>query len=73
MKMSSLPLLRHPHLAEEMADLCEKRDDIEAYLALRVQAGEALWGLYPPSEATCWQHKEWVAAGRPAIQPVGAR
>jgi len=58
------------HLAEEMADLCEKRDDIEAYLALRVKAGEALWGLYPPSDATRQQHRDWVAAGRPPIHPV---
>ena len=58
------------HLAAEMAELCEKRDDIEAYLALRVQAGEPLWGLYPPSEATRAQHKAWVAAGRPPIPPA---
>ena len=51
--------------ALEMAELCEKRDDIEAYLALRVQAGEPLWGLYPPGEATRAQHRAWVAAGRP--------
>lgn len=55
------------HMAEEMADLCEKRDDIEAYLALRVQAGEALWGLYPPSDETRAQFAAWVAAGRPDI------
>ncbi len=55
------------HLAAEMADLCESRDDIEAYLALRVQAGEALWGVYPPSEETRAQYKAWVAQGRPAI------
>ena len=55
------------HLALEMADLCEKRDHIEAYLALRVQAGEALWGLYPPNDATRNQYAQWVAAGRPAI------
>ena len=63
-------------LAEEMADLCERRDDIEAYLALRVKAGEALWGLYPPSDETRAQHRDWVAAGRPEIKPVppqGAR
>jgi regulator of RNase E activity RraA len=59
------------HLAEEMADLCEARDDIEAYLAMRVKAGEPLWGLYPPSEATRAQHKAWVAAGRPEIAPRG--
>lgn len=55
------------HLAAEMADLCEKRDDIEAYLAMRVQAGEALWGLYPPSDATRAQYADWVATGRPPI------
>ena len=58
------------HLAAEMADLCEKRDDIEAYLALRINAGEPLWGLYPPSDATRAQHRQWVAAGRPAIAPA---
>jgi regulator of RNase E activity RraA len=57
-------------LAEEMAELCEKRDDIEAYLAMRVRAGEPLWGLYPPSDETRRQHKQWVADGRPPIQPV---
>ena len=64
------------HCAEEMAKLCEVQDDLEAYLALRVQAGEVLWGLYPPSPATREQHKAWVAAGRPEIKPVppqGAR
>ncbi len=55
------------HLAAELADLCEAQDDLEAYLALRVQRGEALWGLYPPSEATRAQHRDWVAAGRPAL------
>ncbi|HVK33914.1 MAG TPA: ribonuclease activity regulator RraA [Burkholderiaceae bacterium] len=56
------------HVAAEMADLCEAQDDIEAYLALRVQRGEALWGLYPPSPETRAQHKAWVAAGRPALE-----
>jgi regulator of RNase E activity RraA len=55
------------HLAAEMADLCEAQDDIEAYLARRVDRGEALWGLYPPSEATRAQYREWVAAGRPPL------
>jgi regulator of RNase E activity RraA len=53
--------------AEEMAALCEAQDDLEAYLAMRVQRGEALWGLYPPSDATRAQYGEWVAAGRPAL------
>jgi regulator of RNase E activity RraA len=56
------------HLAAEMADLCEAQDDIEAYLAQRVQRGEALWGLYPPSPETRAQHQAWVAAGRPALE-----
>ncbi len=56
------------HLAAEMADLCEAQDDLENYLALRVQQGEALWGLYPPSEETRAQHKAWVAAGRPSLR-----
>jgi regulator of RNase E activity RraA len=59
------------HLAAEMADLCEAQDDLEAYLALRVQSGEVLWGLYPPSPATREMHKAWVAAGRPADRLSG--
>jgi len=55
------------HLAAEMADLCEAQDELESYLALRVARGEALWGLYPPSDTTRAQHREWVAAGRPAL------
>ena len=47
------------HVAEEMAQLCEARDDIEAYLAMRVQAGEPLWGLYPPSEEARAQYRAW--------------
>jgi regulator of RNase E activity RraA len=54
-------------LAVEMAALCELQDDLEAYLAMRVQRGESLWGLYPPSDATRAQHKQWVAAGRPPL------
>ncbi|MBI5716467.1 MAG: ribonuclease activity regulator RraA [Burkholderiales bacterium] len=55
------------HLAAELADVCEAQDDLEAYLARRVVRGEPLWGLYPPSEATRAQYREWVAAGRPAL------
>ena len=54
-------------MAAEMAELCEAQDALEAYLGLRLQRGEALWGLYPPSEATRTQYREWVAAGRPAL------
>jgi regulator of RNase E activity RraA len=63
------------HCAEEMANLCEVQDDLEAYLALRVQAGEKLWGLYPPSPETRAAHQAWVAGGRkpiPSARPATA-
>lgn len=55
------------HLAAELADVCEAQDDLEAYLALRIQRGEALWGVYPPSDAVRAEYRLWVAAGRPAL------
>ncbi len=54
-------------LAEELATLCEAQDDLEAYLALRVGRGEALWGLYPPGPEAREAHRQWVAAGRPPL------
>ncbi len=60
------------HVAEQLVEICEKRDDIEAYLAKRVQAGEALWGLYPPGDETRKQYADWVASGRPPIAAKGA-
>lgn len=58
------------HLAEELADVCEKQDDIEHYLAMRIAAGEPLWGVYPPSQQSYADYEAWVAAGRPAIEPL---
>lgn len=58
-------------VAEEMADLCEQRDGIENYLAMRVRAGEPLWGLYPPSEQTRADYQAWLRAGSPPIDPRG--
>lgn len=55
------------HLAAELAEVCEVQDQLEAYLALRIEGGESLWGLYPPSEATRAQYREWVAAGKPSL------
>lgn len=52
------------HLAVELADICEKQDDIEAYLALRIAAGEPLWGIYPPSAQAYADYEAWVARGR---------
>jgi len=53
-----------------MADLSERRDDLEACLALRVLAGDALWGLYPPSEVTREKRRQGVMQGWPAIAEV---
>ncbi|RIY01632.1 ribonuclease activity regulator RraA [Aureimonas flava] len=58
------------HLAAEMADLCERRDELEKYLSYRVGAGEALYGVYPPTEATRADFAAWKAAGaRPEDAP----
>lgn len=54
-------------LADEMAALCEAQGDLEVYLARRVDRGEPLWGLYPPSDSTRAQYRDWVAADRPPI------
>lgn len=55
------------HLAEEMADICSKQDDIESYLAMRIASGEALWGIYPPSQQAYADYEAWVAADRPQL------
>jgi regulator of RNase E activity RraA len=59
-----------PHLAAELADFCTQQDDLEGYLAMRIAAGEALWGVYPPSAQAYEDYDKWVAAGRPEIPPV---
>ena len=51
------------HVAPDIIDDCEKRDRLEAYLAERVKTGEALWGVYPPTDATRADYQAWVAAG----------
>ncbi|MEX3957531.1 ribonuclease activity regulator RraA [Trinickia sp. EG282A] len=58
------------HLAEELAELCSRQDDLERYLAMRIAAGEALWGVYPPSPQTYDAYDRWVAAGRPHIPSI---
>jgi regulator of RNase E activity RraA len=39
-------------LAAEIAQPSLEQEQLEAYLHSRVKAGEALWGIYPPSEQT---------------------
>ncbi|MBN3807613.1 ribonuclease activity regulator RraA [Paraburkholderia sp. Ac-20347] len=58
------------HLAVEMADICEKQDDIEHYLAMRIASGDALWGVYPPSPQAYTDYEAWVKSGRPPIEPL---
>lgn len=58
------------HLAEELAEVCLQQDDIENYLAMRIAAGEPLWGVYPPSPQAVADYHDWVASGRPAIASV---
>lgn len=59
------------HLAVEMADLCEARDELEKYLSYRIGAGEALYGVYPPTEAVRADFAAWKKAGSdPALAPT---
>lgn len=51
------------HLAAEIADLCEHRDELEKYLSYRIAAGEPLYGVYPPTEATKADFASWKSAG----------
>jgi Demethylmenaquinone methyltransferase len=37
-------------LAAEIADPALEQEKLEAYVALKIQAGEPLWGNYPPGE-----------------------
>jgi regulator of RNase E activity RraA len=58
-------------MAAELADLCEKRDAFEAYVALRIGAGEGLYGVYPPTPQTRADYAAWQAAGsRPEDAPT---
>lgn len=57
-------------MAAELCDLCEKRDAFEAYVALRIAAGEGLYGVYPPTPQTRADYAAWQAAGsRPEDAP----
>lgn len=57
------------HIAEEIADTCEVQDDLENYIGQRVAAGDELWGVFPASEETLAAWRQWVADGRPPVQP----
>jgi regulator of RNase E activity RraA len=49
-------------LAPEIAQPALEQEELETYLNTRVQAGEALWGIYPPSEQTLADYRALRAA-----------
>lgn len=51
------------HLAAEIADLCDARDELEKYLAARIASGEALYGVYPPTPDVRADFAAWKKAG----------
>ena len=44
-------------LAAEIADPALEQEKLEGYVALKIQAGEPLWGNYPPGEQTIAEYK----------------
>ncbi|WP_376087472.1 ribonuclease activity regulator RraA [Roseomonas sp. CCTCC AB2023176] len=56
--------------ALQVLEACERRDPLEGYLTLRIEAGESLWGVYPPNDQTRADFAAWQAAGsRPEDAP----
>ena len=52
-------------LAAEIADPALEQEKLEAYVALKIQAGEPLWGNYPPGEQTIAEYKASIADATP--------
>jgi regulator of RNase E activity RraA len=46
------------HLAAEVAEAAAARDRLEAYVLGRIQGGESLRGVYPPSEQTLRDYEQ---------------
>jgi regulator of RNase E activity RraA len=51
--------------AAEIAGPALEQERTEAYLHTRIQAGEALWGVYPPSEQTLAEYRAANASANP--------
>jgi regulator of RNase E activity RraA len=51
------------HLAAEIAEDGAQQERFEAYLLLRLAAGEALYGVYPPNDQTKADFVAWTKAG----------
>jgi regulator of RNase E activity RraA len=52
-------------LAAEIADPALEQEKLEGYVALKIQAGEPLWGNYPPGEKTIAEYKASIADATP--------
>lgn len=52
-------------LAAEIADPALEQEKLEAYVALKIQAGEPLRGNYPPGEQTIAEYKASIADATP--------
>jgi regulator of RNase E activity RraA len=61
------------HLAAQLADDGEKQDAFEAYLAMRMAAGEKLYGLYPPNDQTRADYQAWIKQGSDPARAVDIR
>jgi hypothetical protein len=53
------PVTAEPHLDPLPAEVFDKLRRVHT----RVKAGEALWGVYPPSEQTLAEYRAAAAAG----------
>jgi len=60
-------------LAAEIAGPAAEQEQLEAYLHTRIKAGEALWGIYPPSPRTIAEYEadRTVPADRAGDVPTG--
>jgi regulator of RNase E activity RraA len=56
--------------AAEIAGPAAEQEELEAYLNSRVRAGEALWGVYPPSPQTLAEYRAWKAGQKTATRVV---
>ena len=52
------------HLAREVAEAAAEQEEREAWLLRRIDEGAALWGTYPPDEATLGEYAAWQAEER---------
>jgi regulator of RNase E activity RraA len=50
------------HLADEVARDAAEQEQLESWILKEVKAGKAIFGLYPPDEATRARYQAWRAA-----------